>query len=659
MMGGVLSRSGAAFLCAMVLLNSPAQSDDAGSGSVHSAVRHQGSIPAETDEPAAAVREPPSAADVDAYLDDFMPDALARSAIPCAVVVVVSGGRVLAERGFGLADVSAGLSCEADRTVFRIASLSKLFVWTAVMQLVERGQLDLDRDINTWLDFSIRPAFDAPVTLRSLMTHTAGFEEAFRDFIYADARQLGSQQRFFHTVQPARIFPPGERVAYSNYGAALAAYIVERVAGEPFEDYVARHIFEPLRMRDSTFRQPPPAELLGRRAQSYSTSADPPEAPLYTQPIGAGAAVSTGADMARFMLAHLQDGALDGARILSVESARTMREMAWQPDVAVRLNSMALGFERTDYNGWAVVRHGGDTQGFRSLLSMIPDAGLGVFIAVNGSGTDNASWPLRNELAAGIFDLFLPAPAPLPQEPTAPTAVMHAREVTGAYLSTRRVESGLMKFGVHRHPVHVLADEHGVLTVSSLRDFDDELKRWREVGPYVWRQVGGRERLAAAHDASGKLSYLAADATPTRLLEPAPWFRRADWLYRILQVAVGALAVGALVLAIGPRVRRWRVAVFAAVANVAFVAACVALTNAFETYYYHFNETIDPWFRLLQAVGLAALLATLVTAFRVMRAWSTAGIALPERVAASVIAAAGLYVGWFAFAFNFFSIRLQ
>ena len=124
-----------------------------------------------------------TAEDVNAWLDGFLPYALGKGDIAGAVVTVVKDGQVLTNRGFGYADVEKRSPVIPDRTLFRPGSVSKLITWTAVMQQVEQGKIDLDADVNRYLDFKIPPYEGKPVTMRQIMTHTAGFEEQLKDLI--------------------------------------------------------------------------------------------------------------------------------------------------------------------------------------------------------------------------------------------------------------------------------------------------------------------------------------------------------------------------------------------------------------------------------------------------------------------------------------------
>ena len=144
--------------------------------------------PAETAAPVPAPAAPQlTREDLEAWLDGFLPYALARGNIAGGIVVVVKDGQVLLQKGFGYADVEKKLPVDPDQTLFRPGSVSKLFTWTAVMQLVEQGKIDLDADVNQYLDFKIPPGPDGePITMRDLMTHTAGFEEQVKELISED-----------------------------------------------------------------------------------------------------------------------------------------------------------------------------------------------------------------------------------------------------------------------------------------------------------------------------------------------------------------------------------------------------------------------------------------------------------------------------------------
>ncbi|HJW41196.1 MAG TPA: serine hydrolase domain-containing protein, partial [Rhizomicrobium sp.] len=280
--------------------------------------------------------------DIEAFSDSFMPVELAQGNIAGGVVVVVKDGRVLFEKGYGVSDTKTRAPVDPETTLFRPGSVSKLFTWTAVMQLVDAGKIDLDKDVNAYLDFTVPPAFGKPVTMRNLMTHTPGFEETYRSLLIGNPNSVEPLGRVVKESLPARVFPPGEVPAYSNYGATLAGYIVQRVSGEKFEDYIQHHIFDPLGMIHATFVQPLPAALKSDMSKGYQLASGPAAAFEMISMAPAGGLSVSGGSIARFMIAQLNDGAFGDKRILSAAIAKKMHGVAYDPFPA--LSPMAYGF---------------------------------------------------------------------------------------------------------------------------------------------------------------------------------------------------------------------------------------------------------------------------------------------------------------------------
>ncbi len=283
-----------------------------------------------------------SAADVETWLDGYVPYALHSGDIAGAVVAVVKNGEVLFEHGYGYADYDKRVSVDPKLTLFRWGSVSKLLTWTAVMQLAEQGKLDLDADVNQYLDFKIPPREGKPVTLRNIMTHTGGFEERLKGLIGVEADGVMPLDQFVKLYIPARIFAPGETPAYSNTATAIAGYIIARVSGVPFDDYIDKHVFEPLQMQNSTFRQPLPASLKPNISNGYRAASLPPKAFEIVGPAPAGSLSASGEDMTHFMIAHLQKGRYGSGQILKEETAEQMHTTALT--ILPRVNRMELGF---------------------------------------------------------------------------------------------------------------------------------------------------------------------------------------------------------------------------------------------------------------------------------------------------------------------------
>src|ERR1041385_3131708 len=178
-----------------------------------------------------AADRPLTAEDMEPWLDGYMPYALHSADIAGAVVTVVKDGQVIVARGYGWADIARRSPVDPNLTLFRPGSVSKLVTWTAVMEQVEAGKLDLDADVNRYLDFEIPPRNGQPITLRQIMTHTPGFEEAIKDLITRDPKSVRPLGEYLKRWTPHRIFDAGTTPAYSNWATCLAGYMVERVSG--------------------------------------------------------------------------------------------------------------------------------------------------------------------------------------------------------------------------------------------------------------------------------------------------------------------------------------------------------------------------------------------------------------------------------------------
>jgi len=562
--------------------------------------------------------------DLEAFLDGFFPDAMARADIAGAVVVVVKGGQVLLEKGYGYSDVQSRAPVDPTRTLFRPGSISKLFTWTAVMQLVEQGKLDLDRDVNAYLDFKIPDAFGKPITLRNLMTHTGGFEEHIKGLMVDDPKRLRGLRDAVVGTLPARIYPPGEVSAYSNYGAALAGYIVQRVSGETFEDYVARHIFAPLKMTHSTFVQPPPPALARDLSKGYfipERAAQPFEFISYSP---AGGLSATGDDIARFMIAHLNHGTYDGVAILKPESVDLMHGNAFTPTPP--LPSMGLGFYHEDRDGLTIVGHGGDTQVFHSDLHLIPERNVGLYVSLNSLGRDASPVSgLRAFLLEHFVDRYFPAPPPPAAKPLA-TASADAAKVAGTYFISRASQNNFLSMQAIVVPIWIVAGKDGTLNFP-IPVFAGTGGKWIEVAPLVWREEHGAHRIVARME-NGRVRWLSSDFFPPILvLLPLSFWHSFLFVLPLLAASLMMLTLTALFWPV-KAVLRWRykrpmglsrrdlwiyrLTRVVAVVYVATFAGWFSFLIAGQLHLSVFDSASDTVVRLLQVLSLIAIAGTII-----------------------------------------------
>jgi CubicO group peptidase (beta-lactamase class C family) len=588
--------------------------------------------------PAAAMAAPLTAADVNAWLDGYMPYALKSGDIAGAVVVVVKDGQVLTERGYGYSDVEKRMPVDPALTLFRPGSVSKLFTWTAVMQQVEQGKINLDADISQYLDFKIPERDGKPITMRNLMQHTAGFEEQAKGIISEDPKSPGFDTLLKNWV-PTRVFAPGTTPAYSNYGASLAGYIVQRLSGESFDSYIEKHIFAPLDMKHSSFRQPLPAELLPLMSKGYPLASEEPRPFEIIGPAPAGSLASSGEDMAHFMIAQLQDGEYHGNRILKAETAETMHNSPLT--MLPPLNRMELGFFETNINGREVIGHLGDTDYFHTSLHLFLKENVGFYVSFNSPGKDGAAGGLRGALFQDFADRYFPA-APPKAGVDEKTAAAHAALMSGAWAVSRGSQSNFLAGIGFIGQTKVGVGKKGEL-VLPFPGLNGKPRHWIETAPFVWADEDGHDR-AAAQVVDGKPVRFSFDLlSPFMVFERVPWYANSTWLLPLFGIGVAALLLTALVwpvaalvrrrykspLALAPaslRAYRWsRIAAVAMLAGLALWLLIFALilkdTNSL-------NGRLDPllWFAQIFGVlafwgGLALMLWNLKAVWGGERRW--------------------------------------
>ncbi len=635
------------------------------------------SLPVKAPEPAttaSAVTPPPvhalTAEDVGAWFDGLVPDAIARGDVAGAVVVVVKDGQVLFQRGYGYADIKARKPVDPETTLFRPGSVSKLFTWTAVMQQVAAGKLDLDADVNTYLDFKIPPRDGKPITLRQLMTHSAGFSDAAKDLIVGDPKVMISTEALLKKAIPPRIYPPGQVPAYSNYGASLAGYVVQRVSGEPFDQYVERHIFTPLGMTHSTFTQPLPDKFKPEMALGYRVASVPAGPFEIVNLAPAGALAASGGDMARFMIAHLQDGTFNGQQILDAKTAQLMHSPQFRP--VASLGAMDLGFYQEPGNGHRVIGHAGDTENFHSDLHLYLDDHVGVFVSFNSAGAQGAAHGIRSMILKGFTDRYI-APPP-PQEPTWQDAKADGQKLVGRYIMSRRSDSGWLRLASYLlGQATITADKDGVVTISAFKGPNGKPKHWREIGPFAYREVGGDSRMGVRLQDGKPDLIMADDLPPVMGLMPISPVMSASWNQPLFYGTLLVLAVAALGWPLAAIIRRRYGAAFAltgrsatlyrltrlvAVIDMVSVGLWFWFLNYAESSLTGASSASDGLLRGIQLVSLVGCVGALVALANVGQVFRDGSRSWFAKLSSVLIAVAALAFVWFQFSLDLITLKL-
>jgi CubicO group peptidase (beta-lactamase class C family) len=627
-------------------------------------------LPAAASKPAAADDATPkahelTADDLGAFLDGFMPQEIEHADIAGAVIAVVKDGKLLYAKGYGYSDVAKKAPVSPETTLFRPGSISKLFTWTSVMQQVELGKLDLDRDVNDYLDFKIPPAFGKPITLRNIMTHTTGFEETAKNLFLSNVEDLRPTGEYLRVHLPARIFPPGATPAYSNYATTMAAYIVERVSGQNFNDYVEEHIFKPLNMTHATFRQPLPDALKPDMSNGYILGSGDPKPFEVVQVAPAGSLSASAVDMTHFMIAHLQNGKYGDAQILKPETAIQMharQQGVWLPS----MNAMCLGFYEQWLDGHRSIGHGGDTISFHSNLHLILDQNVGLFVSYNSPG--------RSEIDPRglLFNKFMERyfPAPPSNQPTLATAAQDAAAVAGSYEVSRRFDTNVLAVTTVLGETKIKVNPKDNTISMGGKGVNQQPERFREIAPMVFRQVDGNAKIAFAPDPSGRrIAYI--DYPFMVFQEISNPLDKQSVNYFIIGFSLSVIALTLLLwpiaailrkhygrpLSLEPAAKRLRLLVrLVCFLVAAFVAGLLVLFSKMDS---PLTERSDFGLHLLQVLGLLTGLGALIAIYSSLKSWGDSGQWFWYKLWNTFIALSCVGFFWFIYHWHLLNFHLN
>lgn len=608
--------------------------------------------------------------DVEAFLDGLIQVQIEEADIAGVVVTIVKDGRVLLAKGYGFSDVEARKPVSAAQTLFRTGSITKLFTWSAVMQLVEQGKLDLDADVSRYLDFKVPQTHGVPVTLRHLMTHRGGFQETLKNL---GAQRKGSVDlaAYLRGNVPDQVFKPGTTPSYSNYGAALAGYIVERVSGVPFDQYVEEHILRPLGMeQDATLRTPLPKVFAGRMSKGYVTASGKPGDFEVVNGYPAGSQSASGLAMTRFMLAFLNRGELEGKRILQAATVSQMLDTVTAYDP--RQNGIGLGFYEESRNGLRILGHGGDTVYFHSDLHLVPEKQLGFFVSYNSTG--NKAVSPRGVLWGKFLDRYFPVQETAAAERKAPVAGLTAADVAGRYVSSRRAETSLLRvLSVLQQPM-VTAQPDGSLTVDAFVGLNGNPRVYVPVGDGVFREKHAQARLVFVKGDDGVIRMLTGNSG-IAIFERSPPLLDAGLVMMGLALSVLVVIGNLVALGVSFLMRRHYgvvlglprhevilqgAATLAGLVVLAFVGGMAGLLlSTLGASPWMLDSSIDAPLKVMQQVGLVALGGMLIVAVHVGNLWFNSSRGLAGRLKETLVLASLAWLLWFAWMMNFFDPALK
>lgn len=483
---------------------------------------------------------PTDRAELESFLDGLLAKEMVDKHIAGAAVAVVKDGKLFFAKGYGYADLEGKIPIDPEQTIFRIGSVGKTFTWTAVMQLVDQGKVDLNADINSYLDFRIPDTYPQPITLKHLMTHTSGLEDRLLESLVSDAKDLKPAREWLISHMPARVCPPGECAGYSNFNAILAGYIVARVSGQPYDQYIQEHIFKPLGMAHSTVQPQMPPDLRKYASVGYTFNDGAFQVfPDYiAQPAGlpSGMHQASVTDMARFMIAHLEGGRysdanLGEARILKESTANEMLNTLYTPDP--RLLGTAYGFFDWSDKGQRTLGHQGYCPPMHSVLLLLPDQNLGVFVVYNTKSAGGLTTQ-HSGFQGAFFDHYFPAPAVQPIQPPTDFA-KQAGQFVGSYRYASNPATTFTKLvGLFGNTIGISNPGDGTL----LFDIDGLKFQFVQVEPLYFRQVDGPFAAVFREDKQGRITQVYTDVVPEYTAIKLGWYETPDFNKALLLLCV-------------------------------------------------------------------------------------------------------------------------
>lgn len=506
--------------------------------------------PTESDAPAPAGAPTTRLDGLEPFLDGVIETVMEERLIPGSVMVVVENGQVVLSKGYGFSNVDTREPIRPDKTLFRIASISKTVNATAVMQLVERGLLDLEAKANDLLrqynaPFTIVEHYPEPIRLIDLLNHTAGFDERAIGMAALAPEKVPPLGEYLTRRLPPQTMPPRETISYSNHGVALAGYLVELASGQPYASYVRDHIFTPLGMTRSTFECIDPKSPDIPRGYTLRNGRAVP-VPIDYPAVGpAGSMLSTGEDMARYMIAHLNKGRLGDTRIFSEATAEEMHRLHYRQDPRLD-GGMAVGFFTGLWNGHRFVEHGGNLNGFASQLFLLPDDGVGFFLSSN---VDDGQ--LRDIVVRQFMDRYFPDTSGTILAPSA-SLKERAKQFEGKYRLNRYARKSIEKLATLPAQMTVLYDGAGALVMIAP---NGEIRRLYETEPGLFRWERDRRPVVFRVDASGNATHLLMTGAAFERLR---WYERSSLHHTFLIIVVLLLLSAVVGWPIAALLRRLR-----------------------------------------------------------------------------------------------------
>ena len=452
--------------------------------------------------------------DLKVWIDKQFEEGMDSFNIPGATFILMEGDSILHMQGYGVIDIETNTAVNSELSLFGIGSISKTFVGTAIMQLFEEGKLQLDQDINKYLKtFQIDYKFGDPVTIKQLLTHTAGFDERNIATTVRTQDEVISLTQYLQNRMSPQIRPAGEALTYSNHGYALLGLIVEEVSDLPFHEYVTKVILEPLGMNSSDFMFQP--DLKENYVVSYlqKDSLLIPYKLDFLLDYPAGSMKSTASDMGTYISMYLNKGTYKGVQILDSTTVKQMHETAFKHFQEAD-GGWLLGFYEDRWKGLKIVQHGGAVQGFASELMLIPEKNIGLFLSINASSIPASKTRLFissfvDKLWEKLMPEMLVESDTFINTPANGSVTEPITKFTGTYRFTRYAQTTIDKLAVFigfAPEVKITANGDSLEIVA----WNDKLI---PISDLIFYSTKDKKYKAFGRNAQGKLSYFFPSGT--------------------------------------------------------------------------------------------------------------------------------------------------
>lgn len=597
---------------------------------------------------------------VEAFIDGIVKPLMKKNHTPSGVVTLMKEGEIIFAKGYGYQDIEKQIPVSPATTLFRPGSISKLFTWVSVMQQVERGNLNLDVDVNQYLrTFQIKDSWPGqPVTLRDILSHTAGFEDGGLGYlIIDDASRIVPLAQSLANHIPERVNPPGKHTAYSNWATALAGLIVSNVSGLEFNDYVQQNIFDLLEMNKTTFVEPLPNHLNEHMAKVYGWKSGryfEKNFEIISNFGPAGAASATSFDMANFARAILGGGEFitsEGQRVQLLKS-KTMKYMLstlFTHDARTR--GLAYGFMEYSYKGIDIIGHEGATSQFKSHFGLSLENNIMLFYSFSGPGRTLVHDAIKGE----FYDYFFPTPFKkiTPQSDFA----KRADKFVGHYQSWRsnftKIEALLAAF----KEVKVSAMPDNTLLINN--------QRFVEVEKNLFRQVDGDQRIAFQENNFGAVTGFIYEGFALYQMYKVPFYRTLPFstllvllsVFIFIDVILRRVYQRSIFQSLSANKQAdSRASMILAFSNLAFVFLSITSLITARSLFYEFPLLLK--FSLI--FPIIALIATVYHIYRAANIWRHKIGSIWSRIHYSFISVCGVMMIWFynywnLLGFNYFT----